>query len=404
MAERSPARALPLLLGGTTLVQTLVTLASLAIATLAPAVAASLEVSPALVGHQMSLIYAAAALSATASGSLVRRFGACRASQLALVLGALGCAVAAAGHLALIGLASLLIGLGYGMTNPASSHVLHRFTPEGRRNLIFSLKQTGVPLGGVAAGLLLPPLSLSLSWPAALLLTAAAAFAIAALLQPLRPAWDDDRRPGAPLGGQVLDGLRVVFRNPPIRRLALTAFCFAAVQLCLTTFVVTLLVEDLGRSLVAAGGIAAAVQVVGALGRVAWGWLADRLANGLLVLVIVGLISAGCSLATAALGPAWPGAAVIALLSVFGLAAIGWNGVFLAEVARLAPARDVGTATGGALFFTFSGVVVGPSLFAAAVGAAGGYAAAFPVLAGFALVGVALLLRTLVAAPHRRRA
>jgi MFS family permease len=54
---------------------------------------------------------------------------------------------------------------------------------------------------------------------------------------------------------------------------------------------------------------------------------------------------------------------VLALAIAFGASATGWNGVFLAEVARLAPPGMASAATGGALAVTFLGVVLGPALF-----------------------------------------
>jgi MFS family permease len=65
------------------------------------------------------------------------------------------------------------------------------------------------------------------------------------------------------------------------------------------------------------------------------------------------------------------------LLVAFGASAIGWNGVYLAEVARRAPAGMAGAATGGTLAITFLGVVIGPVLFGALSAAAGSYRAGF---------------------------
>jgi len=48
---------------------------------------------------------------------------------------------------------------------------------------------------------------------------------------------------------------------------------------------------------------------------------------------------------------------------IFGASAIGWNGVYLAEVARIAPKGQAGTATGASLAMTYSGVVIFPSIF-----------------------------------------
>lgn len=392
-APRALALRLPVLVGATTLVQALVTLATLTVATLGPSITRALGVAPETVGYQMSLVYLTGAFSAVLGGTLVARFGAGRVAQMALILCGTGCALGAAGNLWALLPASVLIGAGYGLTNPSSSHLLFRFSPERRRNLIFSLKQTGVPLGGVLAGLMLPPLSLAFGWQTGLITTATLALVVALALQPARPAWDDDRRPNAPLRADPLAGLRLVWSHPSLRALALMTFCFAAVQLCLTTFLVTLVVEDLGRSLVLAGAIASVVQVAGALGRIFWGWLADHLGGGLLTLALIGAVSMMCSVLAGLTTPAWPTGLVVATMTMFGLSAIGWNGVFLAEVARMCPPGQVGLATGGALFFTFGGVAVGPALFSALVPLLGGYAATFPAIGLFALVGTGLIWR-----------
>jgi hypothetical protein len=60
--------------------------------------------------------------------------------------------------------------------------------------------------------------------------------------------------------------------------------------------------------------------------------------------------------------------------------------VYLAEVAREAPAGKTVEATGGALFFTFFGVLITPPLFAAIVEGGGSYAMAFALVAAPPLV------------------
>lgn len=93
------------------------------------------------------------------------------------------------------------------------------------------------------------------------------------------------------------------------------------------------------------------------------------------------------TLFTTQIDEGWSTVATAAVFVAMGVTAIGWNGVFLAEVARLAPAGQASTATGGALFFTFGGVLIGPSLFAAMYARLGSYAATFAVAAGLALLG-----------------
>ena len=78
---------------------------------------------------------------------------------------------------------------------------------------------------------------------------------------------------------------------------------------------------------------------------------------------------------------------------LFGATAIGWNGVYLAEVARLSPAGQAGVLTGGTLFFTYFGVVAGPPAFAALVGASGSFALGYAAIGSvIVLIGGALVL------------
>jgi len=88
-----------------------------------------------------------------------------------------------------------------------------------------------------------------------------------------------------------------------------------------------------------------------------------------------------CGLALLWVRPATPGLAVVALMCAYGATAVGWNGVYLATVARMAPAGQAGTATAGTLFFTFFGVVIGPPLFGAAGTAMGALGSAYALLA-----------------------
>ena len=72
---------------------------------------------------------------------------------------------------------------------------------------------------------------------------------------------------------------------------------------------------------------------------------------------------------------------LFALLLTFGASATGWNGVYLAEVARLAPPGMASAATGGSLAITFFGVVLGPVVFGGIASAFDSYRAGYLVLA-----------------------
>jgi MFS family permease len=373
----------------TTAVLTFAALVALFPAALAPELAPALGVQPALVGFQVSLVYVGAMLTSLIGGSLTRRSGPCRASQLSLLMLAGGAALAAVANVWTFALASLMIGFGYGMTNPAASTLLVRFTPARRSGLIFSIKQSGIPLGGVLAGALAPALALLVGWQGAMLALTAMAVLGIMLLQPLRQRWDQERQRTAGWVNLPLAGVRLVIALPVLRYLSLVGMCFSGVQLALSAFTVTLLVEELQFGLVQAGLTMSAVQIAGVCGRVLWGWVADRISSGLFALTLVGSITTLAALATSLMAPTWPLEATVTVLCVFGSAALGWNGVYLAEVARRAPQGHVADASGGSLFFTYGGVVLGLPAFVGLHALLGSYTISFAVIAGLAALGLA---------------
>lgn len=388
-------------LAATTATQALTTLAVLAMSAVAPRAARDLGISPALVGYQISAVYFAAMLISPVGGGLVRRLGATRTSQLALWLAALGCSVSATGSLASLAAGALVTGLGYGITNPAASHLLSRLPPTRHMNLVFSLKQCGVPIGGVLAGLTMPPLTLAFGWQTALVMASLCILFLSFLLQPARMRWDTDRDPAARMLASPLESVGLVWSNGILRWLALSSLVYSAVQLCLTSFLVTYLVREVGLELVLAGTILALVNTAGAAGRLGWGWLADRLRSGTAALILNGALGIAGALATAAIAGDWPVWAIAAAAALFGFCAVGWNGVFMAVIVRQSRPEAVALATGGSLTVTYVGISIGPAAFAlvhdhAGVSYAQGYALlGLLIAAGIACLAIARSKRSL---------
>ncbi|MBI1966266.1 MAG: MFS transporter [Betaproteobacteria bacterium] len=367
---------------------------------IAPSLAAALEVEPSLVGYQMSLIYCAAMLMAPSIGNLISRWGACRATQAGLGLTVLAMLLSLTSSLPALAGASVFAGMAIGLLTPASAHLLFRFSPPANRNFIFSFKQTGVPLAWVLMALIAPPVTLAFGWRWALALIIAYALVMIAVLQPVRAAWDDDRARSAAVAHRETSGLAVVWRQPVLRPLALMSFWCSFVQLSFSSFAVTMLVEETGYSLVEAGWLLSLAHAAGVTGRIVWGWIADA-TDALAVLHWVNLITVACCALTAFVSPGWPAAALALLFVVFGVSAVGWNGVFFAEVARRSPPGRVSVAAGGAMALSFAGIVVGPAIFATVYKLTGSYAATFGWLTLAAVTGLVFLMRAQYAARRR---
>lgn len=397
--RRGDGALLPLVV--TIAIQALVSLTSLAAPVMAPAAARTTGLAAEMVGLFVGIVYATASLSSLVSGDMVRRWGAIRVSQACLLLCALGLAVAATGRPDMILLAAVLIGLGYGPVTPASSHILVRTTPPHRMGFTFSLKQTGVPLGGMLAGLLLPPLIGGFGWQVTALGLSGVCVIATFVTQIIRADLDDDRDPLRSISAKgPLRALQLVLTTPAIRDVGLCSFFFGAMQLCLTTFLVIFLTTTQGMGLALAGTVLAVAQVAGVTGRIGWGWLSDRFIPARRLLGLLGLAMGAAGIAFASAGTSWPLAAFLLVAVIFGASAIGWNGVFLAEVANLAPPGQAATVAGASLFITFAGVVIGPPSFAQVVARTGSFSIAFFAI-GVVLVLVGLFLILTRPGTHR---
>lgn len=380
-------------LAATLAVQSLAAMCLMALPSVAPVVADALEVSAAYIGAYIAIAYVGAMTASLLSGTAVQRFGAVRASQAGLAFCAAGMALSMVDSLPVVALGALFVGMGYGPITPASSHLLARSTPPDRMSFVFSIKQTGVPLGGVLAGVIVPGLTQWQGWRLAFVACAVASLLCALAVQPLCRTLDADRDPSRrlSLGSGLVGPLRMVFSHRNLAVLAIISFLFSISQLSLVSYLVTFLHVELDMGLVAAGFVLAVVQAAGVGGRLFWGYVSDRFTGSARALIGLSAISAVCALITPLLHLIGPGLTAVVVLFIFGSCAIGWNGVYLAEVARQAPPGQTSVATGGALATTFMGVVIGPPLFGAVALLSGSYGTAYATLAIPALLCLLLL-------------
>lgn len=379
-----------------TLAQTLIAMAVYAPAVLAPVAQAEIGVTANSIGIFTALTFVAAAFAAPLGGARVVRSGPVRVSQHCLLWAAAGMVLFVSAIPVIIVAGALAIGMGYGPATPASSAMLSKRAPDRLRNVIMSIRQSGVTLGGAIAGLLLPALSVAYGWRTAALVVTALCLLCAALLQVVRERYDDERTGVRQEGhGSHLFLLRMVFKQAELRQGAFTSFTYAGAQMCFGSFLVVFLTERAGMSLIDAGAAYSAAMLAGIAGRMVWGGLADYFDNARLVLGMLGVTMALCAFAITLVSPQWPYAAVIALCVACGASAFGWNGVYIAEVARITSGENVALATGAVITFNFLGIVIAPVLFWLMVLVSGSYTPAF------VLIGVVTLAGSL---PYFRKA
>jgi MFS family permease len=366
--------------------QTIAAFLSRLIPIIVPAISAEFGWSGSSIGYLTAGNALGGLVMLVAGAALLRRLGGTRTLQLTLIMGAACMAlfVYPSVHVALV--ACIAMGMSNGAANPAGSEVLQRYSPPGKRNLMFSIKQAGVPLGGILAGLLIPGIIALAGWRIAL-----CACAVIVLL-PTAITWRlsdgiDERRPGVPgrawyaLSLQSLRSLAVPLaslgHNRGLLNISIVGSLFAVAQSCWFAFTVIYLVDSLNFSLSLAGAIFAVMQLGGVLGRIALGWISDRLQSATATLSLAAVFSAGTTALLGFTQADWPLWTLILLAFVAGCTAASWNGVQIAEVARRSPPDLVSeTAAGSSILVTLVNIVA-PSAFAIAIASSGRYDLAF---------------------------
>jgi MFS family permease len=357
--ETGSLRVQVVTLSCTLAIQAVATAATLAFPILAPAIPG---IGQAAVGVFLGVVYFGAMIGSVVGSAVVTGLGPVRASQAALMLQAFALGLLVIGSEPLRLVAALLCGLGYGPITPASSQILARTTSPERMGVAFSLKQTGVPLGGLLTGATLPFMATLFSWKAGLAALALLAVAVSVASAPLRTL-DAGATGRIGISRTWYRPIVEVLEHSELRSMAFVSLMFSACQLSVSGYLMAFLHREAGLGLGRAGVIYAIAQGAGIAGRLLWGHLADRIGSSRRVLMVVCALMGVSCVVTGSFSAQWSMGALCVVSAVFGATAIGWNGVFLGELARLAPKGRVASVTGGALFFTYFGVVAGPPVF-----------------------------------------
>jgi MFS family permease len=305
--------------------------------------------SPALYGVAISAYFAATALSASFLGRLVERIEArtaMRGAALCACAAVLGTATAARSWLALV--AFLTLG---GVANSFAQVTANQMLATGgvarRLGTAFGAKQAAVPIAGLVAGSVLPPLSGVMAWRESFMLMA------------IVPALGVFAAPHiGPARGSRARLRRSAFALPKgVFLIAVAAAFGGAASNSLPIFVVDAGVtqgmrESTGAVLLAAG------SAIAVLVRLSAGWYVDRRrSDGALELVWL-MLAGSAAFGVLALAGNSSVLFIAGVLAAFG-AGWGWPGLLYYYVVRRFPARP-GAVTGAVISGAFFGTLLGP--------------------------------------------
>jgi sugar phosphate permease len=272
-----------------------------------------------------------------------------------------------------------LAGAAGAATNSASGRAVMHWFDADERGLALGIRQSAVPVGGIAAALVLPALG-GVRGPFAFLAGFCFVGALAGVV------FVRDRRVEAPVHAEDVPW---TLRDRRLWRLCFGSGIYLFGQTAVMSFVVLFLHDARGWSNARAALVLAAVQVL-ALGlRVSVGRWSDVLGARLPPLRRLGVASAA-SLALAALLMTGPATVLVPLLVLAGGFGMAWNGLAFTAAAELAGPRRSGAAIGFQQTVLSALGIVAPIGFASVV-SAGSWRLGYALAACFPLAGAALL-------------
>lgn len=361
----------------------------IALPILADRIAEDFGISRAWLGLYLFIQNITAIVAALGCGGFIIRLGAWRVSQICLTLMGTSLLVIASGQLWMYPVGAVLLGAG-AISTPASSHILARYCPRHLAPVIFSVKQTGVPVGSLIGGLLIPALlgvgfyiatigeSVFLDAYGAAFVAALIVYSMVVLLQPFRAFFDSDRDPSVrPSFSGVLETIKIVLSTPRLRDLAFAAFAFGGLQSVYAGFFILYLVDGLEYSEIDAGMIFAIASFTAVIARIAWGWLGSTLVSPRVVMGLIGFLGFVAAVLMGNFDFGWSYGLITAVAILYNVSGLSWHGVLLAETARLAPPDKVGGVTGGVLAFTSVAMMTYPAVYGGMLAITGSYGLGF---------------------------
>jgi MFS family permease len=333
--------------------------------------------STSLLGTMLTLI---------AWGALVDRIGERRALALGLVTGsAAGLASAWQSSPAGLAVTWFLIGVGTASLNSSSGRLIVGWFPPNQRGTAMGIRQTALPLGVGLAALAEPVLAetrgLSVALLAPSLACVAASVAVALFVV-------DPPRDTAMAGmGTVMPGTNPYRTDRQLVRIHLASALLVVPQITVWTFIVVWLIDARGWSSAAAGGLAAATQLLGAAGRIGAGWWSDRVGSRI---GPIRTIAIGAAVTMLLLGLTEPARVAVAVMVLATVVTVADNGLAFTAVAELGGPYWAGRAMGIQNTGQYLMAAAVPPAIGALI-ADRGYALAFAAVAVFPVLALAVL-------------
>lgn len=281
----------------------------------------------------------------------------------------------------------VLAGICYSTVTPSTNKATMYWFHERLRATAMGIKQTGINGGGLLASLIIPPIALNFNWRYG--------FSLAGLLVLvgglLMLVFYRETEP-SPHHEMALrewrQQVKKVISDRNILLLGFDGFFRVGVQNAFLAYLILYLQKMLQLPVITASLFFGLAHASGALGRITWGLVSDRMFGGRRkeVYISIALISGIGLFFLSILTSATPIWLITLIVGFLGFTAVGHQGVGLSFITEIAGKEVAGTASGFNQSFYFFGAVVMAPLFGFMVDLFGTYTLAWMTLALFSFI------------------
>ncbi|MGE7693855.1 MFS transporter [Lysinibacillus sp. NPDC094177] len=286
----------------------------------------------------------------------------------------------------------LVVGVWYGSAQTGGSTAIVKWFPDKHRGLAIGIRQTGIPIGGALASVILTFMYHHYSLPSVHLVQGLVAIA-GGLLFLLIYQEPKNRVALAATSVTFKEKLEAIKNNKDLYPIYIVGIVMMTLQMILVAHFMSYLHQEGGYSLTEAGKYLSLVLIGGMVGRVAIAWISDQFfvqkREHLLIIVMASAVI------LTMIFPLLLRAKMLMLLFCFllGFVALGWYSLFIACVTEQSNPHYVGLTVSAALTLNQLFIVIAPSLYGFMVTTFSSYQVALNIVAIVVALGAMNLYR-----------
>lgn len=289
----------------------------------------------------------------------------------------------------------MITGAFCSVPTPAGSKAITKWFPPAQIGLALGLRQTGIPIGGFLGAMLLPYIALNWGWRTALATAGVLLFCGGLVCYSLyreHPRTLENKSSGRAVKKEEEWSF---LHNKSFWYAEITAIVFLGAQYVLLTYLVLFLKETAGISIKMASLCLAVSQLGGIFARIILGIVSDFYLKGARkpAFIFEGFLLVSTLLVLSTFTGTTPFWMAVLVSWFFGMSAMGWNGILIALIMKLAKKEQGGAIVGVSLSAMQLGVLFIPPLFGYIIDITGSYRLSFIALALVSLLATFLIFK-----------